>query len=104
MLWEIVYSIVFFLLPLLGMSVIVGVKSCKKEQVVAEECLDIEEVIDVSDKVVLKKDFKFPCLPKNKRGVIIDLDTYREFRIIRGWQMCGLKRSIYARDGPGDTS
>lgn len=112
MLWEMLYCVVFFILPLVGMFGAIVVKAfggnADEEAVEIEEVVDhiVENVNDIRAVVGGNRGRRCYCermmRPREsfeQGALVIDFYAYREMGVIRI-----LKRRMYARDGPKDTS
>ena len=112
MLWEMLYCVVFFILPLVGMFTAIAVKAFGNSN---NEEVELEEVVDrivggnndirvVVGGARARERYYYesrmrPCEGFEQGALVIDFYAYRELGVIKI-----LKRRMYARDGPGDTS
>lgn len=94
MLWEILYSVVFFVLPLLGMSATVIARAFVEAQVDTNE----EDAIVIYGEN--RKLVKEGVVHFNQYGVVIDLDMYRKVTSVRRV----MKKNMHARDGPWESN
>lgn len=110
MLWEMLYCVVFFLLPLVGMFTAIVVRAFSVQGEAVDEIEDqIENDVDVLRKIRVAVgdvcnvgDYYEKMRPHetlDQGALVIDFKAYRELGIIRV-----LKRRMYSRDGPGDSS
>lgn len=112
MLWEMLYCVVFFILPLVGMFAAIGVKafgnnnSSEEADLIEDVASRIGEGINEVRIAVggnrgrsFYEDRMRPCEDCEQGALVIDFYAYRELGVIKL-----LKRRMYARDGPGDTS
>lgn len=106
MVWEMLYCVMFFVVPIVGMLTAIGVRSFKGEQMVLDEIEeDVNGLVDLGVAVggLLRGSRYYegmrPHEDLTQGALIIDLDAYRKMKIIKV-----MKGQVYSRDGPGDTS
>lgn len=106
MVWEMLYCVMFFVLPIVGMFAAIGVRSIKGEQIVPDEIEeDVKEVVDLGVAIggFLRSSHYYKGMRPHEDfaqgALVIDLDAYRKMKIIKV-----MKGRIYSRDGPYDTS
>lgn len=111
MIWEMLYCILFFVVPVAGMFTVISVKSLKCKNAVE---IDDSEVCEVLEKKVINGTAYIdianlmrksvcnsyygkmrPC-GKSAQGIVIDLKNYRRKKKQKG--------RAYSRDGPYNTS
>ncbi len=106
MVWELLYCVMFFVLPIVGMFAAIAIRAfgygerdCTDER---EVCVNGLSGVKVAAGGDVRSYYYSRTPPReyfNEGGVVIDFYAYREWGIIKI-----IKRRIYARDGPRDTS